>query len=163
MSKEDFEKLINAVVNDKSTADKLVSSDPKIIEAKNGIGETALHYLAVENQLNDVAWLLDHGAEINTTNDFGNTPLSEAASLGYCKLCDFLIHNGADPKIRTSQGDTALSEAATNDEHEVVELLLKYVGPDESIKRYFSKITYDVLLDKESKSAKLIQRKGLAW
>jgi len=163
MSKEDFERLIRAVVDDKNAADRLVSSDPKIIEARNGIGETVLHYLAVENRLNDVAWLLDHGADINTANDFGNTPLSEAASLGYCKLCDFLINKGADPKIKTPEGDTALSEAATNDEHEVVELLLNHVGPDESLKDYFSKITYDVLLDKESKSAKLIQRKGLAW
>ncbi|WP_448570007.1 ankyrin repeat domain-containing protein [Thalassotalea ganghwensis] len=163
MSRERFDLLIRAVVEDKIMAERLVSEDPMIVHAKNGIGETVLHYLAVEDQLAEVSWLLKHGADINTTNDFGNTPLSEAASLGYYNLCEFLLNNRADPKKKTPGGDSALSEAATNNEVKIVELLLSHVEPGESLRDYFSKVTYDVLLDKESQSAKLIKLKGLSW
>ncbi|WP_444946306.1 ankyrin repeat domain-containing protein [Microbulbifer sp. VTAC004] len=163
MSKENFDLLINAVMQDKSLAEKLISEDPEIVHAKNGIGETVLHYLAVEDHLDEVAWLLARGSEINTANEFGNNPLSEAASLGYYELCEFLLKESANPRQKTPDGDTALSEAAINNEHNVAELLLGYVEPAETLQDYFSYVGYEVLLDKESQSAKLINLKGLKW
>lgn len=163
MNKEKFELLINAVLDDMNSADKLVKNDSNLVHAKNGIGETVLHYLAVENKIDEVSWLLRKGADINTTNEFGNTPLSEASSLGYYELCKFLLQNGADPTLKTPEGDTALSEAATNNELKVVDLLLGYIQPEESLRDYFSLITYEVLLDKKGASAKSIQLRGLHW
>ena len=151
------------MVQNKSEAERLLAENPDAIHSKNGIGETVLHYLAVEDRLEDVSWLLAHGADINTTNDFGNTPLSEAASLGYYELCDFFLRHNANPRITTPDGESALSEAATNNEYKVVELLLNHINPGESLKSYFSQISYEVLLDKESQSAKLIKVKGLKW
>ena len=163
MSKETFEQLINAVVNNKTLAEQLILQNPDSIDARNGIGETVLHYLAVENQRKEVAWLLEHGSDINTANHFGDTPLSEAASLGHYDLCEFLLDKGADLRIKTPEGDTALSEAATSDQHNVVELLLGHIKSGEPLREFFSQVTYEVLLDHESTSAKLIRLKGLTW
>lgn len=163
MNREKFELLIKAVLDDMSSADNLVNNDSDLVYAKNGIGETVLHFLAVENKIHEVSWLLSKGAEINTMNEFGNTPLSEASGLGYYELCKFLLQKGADPKLKTPEGDTALSEAATKNELKVVNLLLNYIQPEESLRDYFSLITYEVLLNKEGASAKSIHLKGLRW
>jgi len=163
MSGEKFDKFIVLVVDDLASASKLLAEEPDLIYVKNGIGETVLHYLAVENQLEMVRWLYNKGSDLNTTNDFGNTPLSEAASLGYLELCEFLLENGADHKICTSQGDSALSEAATNNQVEVVNLLLTRINTEEKLRNYFCPVSYDILFDKESESAKLIYNKGLMW
>lgn len=163
MSKETFEQLINAVVKNKTLAEQLILKNPASVDVRNGIGETVLHYLAVENQIEDVAWLIEHGSPINTVNDFGDTPLSESASLGYYDLCEFLLNEGADPRVKNPEGDTALSEAAISDQHNVVELLLGYIKSGEPLRDFFSQVTHDVLLDQESKSAKLIRLRGLKW
>ena len=163
MDQAKFKIFINAVVNDRELADSLIEEDPSFLAVKNGIGETVFHYLVVEDRKEEVSYLLSKGAEINTTNEFGNTPLSEAASLGYYELCEYLLKNGADHRITTAEGDSALSEAATANKIKVVELLLNYIRPNEPLRNYFSKVTYDYLLDKESSSAKSIKLKGLKW
>ena len=163
MNNEKFNKFILSIVSDLSSASKLLTEEPDLLHVKNGIGETVLHYLAVEDQLEMVRWLYKEGSDLNTTNDFGNTPLSEAASLGYLELCEFLLDNGADHKICTSQGDSALSAAATNNQTEVVKLLLTRINPEDKLRNYFCPVSYDVLFDKESESANLIYSKGLEW
>jgi len=75
-----------------------------VISLKNGIGETALHWLAVENDLDAVKWLSDHGADLNSKNDFGTPLVFEVALLGYTDLFRWLISNGADPRQKDADG-----------------------------------------------------------
>ncbi|MBW4472933.1 MAG: ankyrin repeat domain-containing protein [Stenomitos rutilans HA7619-LM2] len=89
-----FYELRDAAFVDPNAAEDFLSEYPSSIHAKNSIGETALHFLAVENAIESVRSLLEQGADINTTNNFGDTPLSEAASLGYLELYRFLLDNG---------------------------------------------------------------------
>ena len=56
---------------DFATAAATIQIDPALIKTTNGIGETALHFLAVENDAMGVAWLDEQGADINCENDFG--------------------------------------------------------------------------------------------
>lgn len=63
-------------------AQALLASDPAIVHSRNGIGETALHYLAVEDDLEGVAWLHSKGADLDTKNEFGTPVLFEVAQLG---------------------------------------------------------------------------------
>ena len=163
MNKLEFGKLIDAVCSDLTLAENLVLEFPGILHAKNGIGETVLHYLAVENKIVQVNWLLSKGANINTTNDFGDTPLSEASSLGYFELCRVLLEKGAVLCLKTPEGDTALSEAAINDHPKIVALLLNHIKTDEQLRNYFSNVTFDVLLDKKCESAKLLFNHGFKW
>ena len=104
-----FYSLREAMFNDLQAAQTLIEQDPSIIEARSGIGETALHYLCVENHLEGVRWLHQRGANINTLNNFQATPLIDAASLGYVELCRFLLANGADILATDQIGNTAIS------------------------------------------------------
>ena len=101
--------LRDAIFNDWNIAQALVEQDATIIEARSGIGETALHYLCVENHLEGVRWLLERGAHINTRNDFQGTPLIDAASLGYMELCRFFLDSGADFPRRITLGELRCS------------------------------------------------------
>ena len=71
-------KLIQFAVRDPKLTRKLVKDHPEVLDLRTGLGETALHYLAVENYADAVQLLIDLGAEVNPTNDFGHSALEEA-------------------------------------------------------------------------------------
>ena len=77
---------------------------PSLIETRSGIGETALHYLAVENRQDAVEWLHARGADLNTTNNFGTPLVFEVALLGYEGLFQWLTAHGADVNHRNADG-----------------------------------------------------------
>jgi len=65
-------------VGNPKLARKLVKDHPEVLNLRTGLGETALHYLAVENYAEAVQLLIDLGAEVNVTNEFGASALQEA-------------------------------------------------------------------------------------
>ncbi|MEI6232001.1 MAG: ankyrin repeat domain-containing protein [Planctomycetota bacterium] len=71
-------KLMNFAVNDPKLARKLVKEHPEVLNLRTAIGETALHYLAIENYSDAVQLLIDLGADVNVENEFGKTVLHEA-------------------------------------------------------------------------------------
>ncbi len=160
-SDNQFYKLRDAAFLDLEAAEEILREDPASIDAKNSIGETVFHFLAVENAIESVRHLLEQGSNINTTNDFGDTPLSEAAGLGYLEMCRFLLECGADLRIHNQYGNTALAEAAETGQIAVVELLLGYIGDDEDINTHFGGITAMMLLEKESQVVELLKARGL--
>jgi ankyrin repeat protein len=89
--------LIDAAVENPDLARKLVEADPTILDLRTGIGETALHFLAVENYGGGVQVLIDLGASVNVTNEFGATPLEEALSIKAMEAVDVLQRAGATP------------------------------------------------------------------
>jgi hypothetical protein len=60
--------------DDLPAAASLLGSEPGLVHERNRLGETVLHFLAVENNHAAVQWLLARGAELNVVNEFG-TPL----------------------------------------------------------------------------------------
>ena len=89
--------LRNAVLQRNfSTAQSLVSEHPEIRALRNGIGETVLHYLAVENDIDGIKWLYNKGFGINVKNDFGTPVVFEVAQLNYKELVLWFISNGVD-------------------------------------------------------------------
>jgi ankyrin repeat protein len=77
-------------------AEALLAANPDLLTVKNSIGETVLHYLAVENDLEGVAWLYAHGFSLNTGTEFGNPMVFEVAVLGHKHLLLWLAQNGTD-------------------------------------------------------------------
>jgi ankyrin repeat protein len=75
---DDAYRLIRACCHSRADAISLLEKEPNLLSARTGLGETPLHYLAVENKIEAVQLLIGHGAEVNTINECGGTPLSEA-------------------------------------------------------------------------------------
>jgi ankyrin repeat protein len=102
---DDSYRLITAFFSSLDDGLRLLRSEPALMEAKTGLGETPLHYLAVENQLEAVRSLVEHGADVDTINECGGTPLSEAALLGYETWSDICCPQGHGGKlpVRTNQ------------------------------------------------------------
>ena len=76
-------RLVDACFDSPAAAAALLDAEPGLLFARDGLGETALHYLAVENRLEAVEWLSARGATLDTVSDVQGSPVSEASSLGY--------------------------------------------------------------------------------
>lgn len=85
-----------------------------------------LHLAARANDQQLCADLLDMGADINPTNNFGNTPLGIAVIERKAGMVDFLLQQGADPNYldpnRTLQ--TPLHNAVVNNELGIAQQLM---------------------------------------
>lgn len=88
-------RLMQFAVSNPKLARKLVKDHPEVLGLRTGIGETALHYLAVENYADAVQLLIDLGAEVNVTNEFGNTALEEAIQVKAAETVEVLRKAGA--------------------------------------------------------------------
>jgi ankyrin repeat protein len=71
-------------------AEGLLNAHPSLRTATNRVGETVLHWLAVENHLEAVAWLHARGFAIDGSNHFGTPMFFEVAFLGYHDLLRWL-------------------------------------------------------------------------
>lgn len=67
--------------------------------------------------------LADAGADVKAVNDYGVSPLSEAARVGNLEMCQILIKAGADPNV--APGGFPMIYGPINENHlEIVRLLL---------------------------------------
>ena len=92
------------------------------VDAKNVLGETALHRAASNGHTETVEILLKAGADVNVEDDKSYTPLMGAAAANQTETVRALLKEGADVNARDKDGDTAL---AYTDDDELVELLKK--------------------------------------
>lgn len=91
--------------------DVLLQYDAKL-EIKSVIdGRTALAHAVAENKIGASVYLLDKGANINTIDINGMTPMMTATSLGYYDLMVILLNYFADINILDLHGETVLSHA----------------------------------------------------
>jgi ankyrin repeat protein len=108
-------------------AEALLTRHPSLHSDVNGLGETVLHYLAVENDIQGVAWLWSHGFDINTLNVFGTPVVFEVASLDHRDLLQWFIAHGADWKCRNKDGEN-IKEYVLHFDHEDVAKHLESLG-----------------------------------
>jgi FOG: Ankyrin repeat len=84
----------------------------------------ALFRATVEGNTDMVRSLVSSpGADVNATDERGNTPLLEAARYGHEDICRVLIAAGADLKAKDRDGKTALMLAVQNNHDDVVRVL----------------------------------------
>jgi ankyrin repeat protein len=84
-------------------AENLLAANPCLFDLSNSIGETVLHFLAVENNLEGVEWLYARGFSFNTKNRFGTPMIFEVASVGHRDLLLWLFQHGADFSVVDSK------------------------------------------------------------
>ncbi len=84
----------------------------------------ALFRATVEGNTDMVKSLVSSpGADVNATDDRGNTPLLEAARYGHNDICRVLIAAGANLNAKDKDGKTALMLAVQGGHDEVVRVL----------------------------------------
>jgi len=88
-------------------------------------GWTALHKAASDGRrTTDVEKLLANGAEVNSMDKEGRTPLHHVAFLGHIETAKVLIDHGANVNAMDDEGETPLHLAAEGGWPEIIKLLL---------------------------------------
>src|SRR5580704_10495551 len=85
------------------SAERLIAENPNLRDQTNSIGETVLHFLAIENDIEGVAWLYSRGASLMTKNRFGTPMVFEVAGLGHKDLLLWLAQHGADFSVMDNE------------------------------------------------------------
>ncbi|KMQ96512.1 brca1-associated ring domain protein 1-like protein [Lasius niger] len=98
----------------------------KNINKPNAKGETQLHTMCLKKNAEQVKQLLIAGANPNTKDNAGWTPLQEMVSYGCIEICKLLLSCGALPNISGYEKKTPLHDAAESDRIEEAKLLLDY-------------------------------------
>ena len=70
------------------------------MDQHNGNGGMAIPRPDMEHSLRVGAYALEHGAPVDTTNEWGETALHMAATLGWADLVSFLLENGTPLDVR---------------------------------------------------------------
>lgn len=83
------------------------------VDCKNYEGLSALHKLALNNELGTIKFLIDHGCNVNAQDSEGWTPLHVASDCGHLELVKFLMVKDADAAILNNFGDLAIDMSDT--------------------------------------------------
>jgi uncharacterized protein len=88
----------------------------------------ALLRAAMNNNLEEVESQIAAGADINSRNQVGDTPVILAVQYSYSRLgvLHYLVEKGADLNIANINGETALMLAASSNNSEAAEILLAH-------------------------------------
>jgi hypothetical protein len=78
-----------------------------------------------KGDIKKVTLLLENGADVNTKDNDGWTPLMHAAEKGHKEVVELLIEKGADVNTKDNDGWTPLMYASKNNDLEIIRLLLE--------------------------------------
>ncbi len=117
--------LVELVENsDFVAADSIIKSGTDVnIPAADGT--TALHWAVYHGQVELVKALLRAEAEVDTRNDYGSSPMMEAATVGNAEVLKLLLDAGADVESANPEGQTALMAVARTGNLAAAELLIE--------------------------------------
>jgi ankyrin repeat protein len=117
--------FVDAAVVDHDKARRLLGCSPDLLNRRNNLEETPLHFLSVENYAAGVAFLCQCGAEADTCDFTGATPLMHAATLGHDDVVKLLLAHGANPNAVDQNGDSVLTHARGSESRTTIELLIQ--------------------------------------
>jgi ankyrin repeat protein len=89
-------------------------------------GSTALHWAALNGNLEIADALIAAGANVKAASRYNVTPLSQACSRGNAAMIERLLRGGAGANDTSEEGQTALMTAALNGNTDALRLLLTH-------------------------------------
>jgi uncharacterized protein len=111
---------------DAATVEKMLRAGPRTVVRQIAVdGTTALHWAVYNDDADLVDRLVAAGADVNARNDYGATPLSQAAVVGNVRVIKRLLSAGADVESANADGQTVLMVLARSSNVEAAKLLLK--------------------------------------
>jgi len=117
-------RLIYAVKNgDSVTFDKLLKSNPSLIDIKEPVmEESLLHVAARANQYGMVKKLLSKGLDVNAKNKLGSNPLHLACFTGSVAMVNDLLVRGSDYSLVNMRGKAPVAYVSYGKNPEVFKL-----------------------------------------
>jgi ankyrin repeat protein len=108
----------------KKLAETALGNGEAELDAKDRLGNTALHYLCTADMADLAEKLIVAGANISIANNAGQTPLHLAAANGVLSTIRLLLDRGAKINAQDMEDKTPLIYAVENDMADAAEYLL---------------------------------------
>jgi ankyrin repeat protein len=106
---------------------QLVNSGRNINECNGACGDTLLHCACYDNDIETMRYLVEHGADVNYPNKYGNTPLHYTIfNFPNIDIIKLLLENGADKNKANKSGGTVLRQAKYHGYHDIVQFIESY-------------------------------------
>ncbi|RWS06381.1 protein phosphatase 1 regulatory subunit 12A-like isoform X4 [Dinothrombium tinctorium] len=123
--------LASCAINDYEECDRLLTTGLVDINDCNIDGLTALHQACIDDNIEMVQYLIEHGADVNCCDNEGWTPLHATASCGHSSIVKLLLENGADPRIVNNDGELALDIADNDTIEEMINAKLRELNVED--------------------------------
>lgn len=137
--------------------ENIVKQLPNSICERTCTGSSLLHCCSLSDKPNSMSYLIMYGCDVNSKNDFDETPLHWIAKSGAINSCKLLIIHGANINSEDSDGNTPLHWACEYDNIDIIKLLLQSSKLDLNVKNYEGHTPLDVaLLNGNYESVKLL-------
>ncbi|MDE2436438.1 MAG: ankyrin repeat domain-containing protein [Sphingomonadales bacterium] len=106
--------------------DELAKGGPNLINTRDTTtGESALHIVTARRDATWMQFLIGKGANVNSRDNKGQTPLVIASNYGFAEGVDLLVTYGAKVDDSNNAGETPLITAVHNRNVALVRILLK--------------------------------------
>merc|ERR1712146_809154 len=122
----------------KDMAEEKAAKEPPIPAGKNLTMQEMAYFnriysLCRHNKYREIESLLEKGAPVDATDEFGNTPLVIAAQNGYKRMTKLLLRHNADINAQNNRGNTPLHFSYAYG-FKVLAEYLKEKGADDTIR-----------------------------
>ena len=97
-------------------------------QSRSRVGDTPLHFAAIQGDLRAIALLIDAGADLAAAGEWGYTALHYAVCHQRHEAVRLLLERGADTSLRSELGETPLELADHTHDYEIQRLLQPHVA-----------------------------------
>ncbi|CAG5128326.1 unnamed protein product, partial [Candidula unifasciata] len=116
---------------DTDEVEKLLQNDKRTdINTANVDGLTALHQACIDDNLEMVEFLVEHGADIDVCDNEGWTPLHATASCAFLDIARYLIKHNANVAAVNNDGDLPIDIADNKDMERLLQEEMNRQGID---------------------------------